>query len=133
MAKVLLAPGLMVHINRSVAEGVRLEELEITDKDLTDALRAQYASGPVKIWGLKPSQEHLWNKVELGDILLSYNSKRFIYSSVVCFKYTSQPSQASVRVAESIAQRVWGLDVQGNTWPYLLFLKDVRQIDIPLD
>jgi len=133
MGKVLLAPGLMVHINRSVADGVRLEELEISDKDLADALRAQYVSGPVKVWGLKSSQEHLWNKVELGDILLSYNSKRFIYSSVVCLKYPSQPSQASVRVAESIAQRVWGRDIQGNTWPYLLFLKDIRQVDISLD
>jgi len=133
MGKVLLAPGLMVHIDRSVASGVRIEELGIVDRELADKLHMQYGSSAVKVWGLKSSQEHLWNKVELGDLLLCYNNKRFVYSAVVCLKYPFLASPISMREAESIAQKVWGHDVQGNTWPNLLFLKDIRRVDIPLD
>jgi len=132
MGKVLLAPGLMVHINRSIADGVRLGELDVADKELAGALRTQYASGPLRAWGLRVSQERLWKDIEAGDILLSYNSKRFIYSSAVCLKYPFRGDPAFVRVAESIAHRIWGRDVQGKTWPYLLFLNDLKQVDIPL-
>jgi len=50
----------------------------------------------------------------------------------VCLKYPFRGDPAFVRVAESIAHRIWGRDVQGKTWPYLLFLNDLKQVDIPL-
>ena len=50
----------------------------------------------------------------------------------MCFKYPFAEEPKQVEVGSYLAESVWGKDVDGRTWPYLLFLEDVREIDISL-
>ena len=52
----------------------------------------------------------------------------FIYISRVAFKYPFTPNETEqLNIANFVAEKVWGKDVDGRTWPYLIFLKDVKK------
>jgi len=52
----------------------------------------------------------------------------------VAFKYPFTPNETEqLNIANFVAEKVWGKDVDGRTWPYLIFLKDVKKIDLPLE
>ncbi|MEM2550205.1 MAG: hypothetical protein QW689_07315 [Nitrososphaerota archaeon] len=130
--KVFLAPGFFKNIKRSVADGVNVDELDIRDPLLKEKILKFYGAGPVKLWALKESLHGRWASLDEGDYVLFYHAGKFIYASRVFFKYpfTDEPSQ--VEVGSYLAESVWGRDVDGKTWPYLFFLKDVKEIDLPL-
>lgn len=50
----------------------------------------------------------------------------------VSFKYPFTEKAEQEEAGSRLAEIVWGRDVDGRTWPYLFFLEDVREIDIPL-
>ena len=133
MVKVFLAPGFLKHIKRSVIDGVRLQELDLQDRTLLDSIRAEYGSSPIKLWAVKETLVGYWERCEPGDLLLFYNGGIFRYSGEVAFRYPTTADPAQLQVSSRLAETVWGRDVDGRTWPYLIFLKNVREISLPLE
>ncbi|MEM2261159.1 MAG: hypothetical protein QXK24_01780, partial [Ignisphaera sp.] len=66
------------------------------------------------------------------DYILFYHAGKFIYAARVSFKYPFTEESKQVEAGSYLAESIWGRDVDGKTWPYLLFLEDVREIDLPL-
>ena len=133
MVKVFLAPGFLKHIKRSVIDGVRLQELDLQDRTLLDSIRAEYGSSPIKLWAVKETLVGYWERCEPGDLLLFYNGGIFRYSGEVAFRYPTVADPPQLQVSSRLAETVWGRDVDGRTWPYLIFLKNVREISLPLE
>jgi len=133
MPNVFLAPGIFKNIKRSIADGVSVKELEVTDQALREEMKRQYGEGIVKLWAVKDSLKNRWANIKSEDYLLFYHSRKFIYVGQVAFKYPFSDKKSQLECSSKISEIVWGKDVDGKTWPYLIFLKNVREIDIPLD
>jgi len=131
-AKVFLAPGLFKNIKRSVIEGVNINELDIRDPSLEEKIKKAYGNNPIKLWALKESLYSRWVSINEDDYILFYNAGKFIYVGKVYFKYPFAESSQQVSFGNSLAESIWGKDVDGKTWPFLLFLKEVKEIDLPL-
>jgi hypothetical protein len=130
--KVFLAPGFFKNIKRSIAEGVSTDELDVRDPSLREKIVESYGSGSVKLWALKETLRGRWVSIDKGDYVLFYHGGKFIYMGKVLFKYPFAEKPRQVEVGSCLAESVWGRDVDGRTWPYLFFLEEVREIDLPL-
>jgi hypothetical protein len=85
------------------------------------------------LWAVKETLVGYWERCEPGDLLLFYNGGIFRYSGEVAFRYPTTADPAQLQVSSRLAETVWGRDVDGRTWPYLIFLKNVREISLPLE
>lgn len=135
MANVFLVPGFLKNIRRSVLEGVQKSELDLeSDPSLADIITREYGTFPVKLWAVKETKKlvSLWKKCANGDLFLFYHGGKFLYVGEVLFKYPFVESRSQVDVGAKLAEKVWSKDVDGKTWPYLVFLTNVREIDFPL-
>ncbi|MEM2930974.1 MAG: hypothetical protein QW797_08990 [Thermoproteota archaeon] len=130
--KVFLAPGFFKNIKRSIADGVSVNELDVRDSSLRDKIIESYGSGLVKLWALKETLRSRWTSIDKGDYVLFYHDRKFIYMGRVLFKYPFVDEPRQVEAGSYLAESVWGKDVDGRTWPYLFFLEDVKEIDLPL-
>ncbi|MBS7658072.1 MAG: hypothetical protein QXL69_00860 [Candidatus Bathyarchaeia archaeon] len=130
--KVFFAPGLFKNIKRSIADGVSVNELDVRDPLLKEKILKFYGASPIKLWALKESLRSRWASIDEGDYVLFYHAGKFIYAGKVSFKYPFVESPKQVEAGDHLAESVWGKGVDGKTWPYLFFLKDVREIDVPL-
>jgi len=122
---VFLVPGLLKHLKRSVTEGVRLQEMGL--KTLPAGPREYRGTRPIKLWPVKETLMGYWRKCVPGDFSSSTTGGgsciRRRSPSPTPLRTSTSNSQAS-RVAEDFR----GRDVDGRTWPYLIFLKNVREI-----
>jgi predicted RNA-binding protein len=81
---------------------------------------------------LKESLYSRWVSIGDGDYVLFYHAGKIVYASKVFFKYPFVIGPEQVKVGNYLAESIWGKDVDGKTWPYLFFLRDVIGIDLPL-
>ncbi len=130
--KVFLASGFFKNIKRSVMDGVKADELEVRDHLLKEKILKYYGDGPIKLWALKEPLHDRWASIDEEDYVLFYHAGKFIYVGRVSFKYPFAEENKQIKAGGYLAESVWGRDVNGETWPLLFFLKDVREIDLPL-
>jgi len=129
---VFLVPGSPENIERSIIDGVELNEMDIRDPSLKEKLAEHYGNEKIKLWALKESIQNRWALIEKGDYVLFYCRGRFTHVAKVSFKYPFKDEPDQVNNGRYLAESVWGRDVDGSTWPYLFFLEDVREINLPL-
>jgi hypothetical protein len=83
-------------------------------------LERVYGSSLVPVWGVKPggSRVHVpkWQRIQAGDIALFASESRIVASASVSHK-THSPQ---------LAQELWDVDEDGDTWEYLYFLDELR-------
>lgn len=84
------------------------------------ALKEYYPEGKLMVWGIKSSSQTKWEKVNEGDVSLFSANKSIFASAVVGYKLHNK----------SLAQYLWGLDTDGNSWEYMYFLSDLYKINI---
>ncbi|MEM5867596.1 MAG: hypothetical protein QXG39_06720 [Candidatus Aenigmatarchaeota archaeon] len=134
MVRVFLAPGLLAHIRKSIIEGVQHEELAVKNSSLKELIQHHYASGRVTLWGIKDALRGLWERARPEDYLLFYHAGGFPYAGKISFLYPFKETAEQVEEAAKIAEKVWGKDPRdGKTWSYLIFVNDVREVNIPLE
>lgn len=129
---IFLAPSLFWNLKRSVMSGVSINELDIRDSSLRKEIATRYRAGVIKIWALKEELHNRWASINEGDYVLFYHRGKLIYAGKVSFKYPFVVQPEQVEVGKRLAETIWGRDTDGKTWPYLFFLEDVREIDLPL-
>ncbi len=82
------------------------------------------------MWALRKTKAlKYWRIAEEGDFIFFYCEKTFIYAGRVAFKYPFREYSDEIEIGEYIVKIVWGDDVEGS---YLIFLKNVREINLPL-
>jgi len=133
MARIILAPGFPEYIRKSVVEGIPLKEFTTKDSSLNESVQRFYASsGRVTLWGLKALK--LWKETKSGDYVLFYRAGKFPYVGKVLFLYPRDDTEEQLEEATKIAEKVWGRNSRdGKTWPYLIFLHDIREVNLPLE
>ncbi|MCK9209056.1 MAG: HNH endonuclease [Salinivirgaceae bacterium] len=76
----------------------------------------------ISIWGNKESLMSRWEKMQPGDFVLFYAKGIFYYSArVVLTKYSVE-----------LGTKLWPLDENGNPWPCLFFVDDLKEVNIPI-
>ena len=128
---IFLAPGWKRdNIEDGVLRGLNIKDTEIKDKLLKKRLSEEYGEENARIWALrKTGALKYWEMVEKGDFILFYCDKIFIYVGRVTFKYPFRESPDEIEIGEYIVKKVWGNNSEGS---YLIFLKNVRDINLPL-
>jgi predicted RNA-binding protein len=134
LTNIILAPGLSAHIRKSIVEGVFLENLAVKDHSLNELIQRYYSSGKVTLWGFKEALKGLWKRLKPEDYMLFYQSGKFTHAGKIAFLYPFKDVSEQFEEAARIAEKVWGKDPKdGKTWPYLIFIHDIREMEIPLE
>lgn len=80
---------------------------------------------PVAVWGAR--QESSWSRMEAGDIVLFYTGDhRYEYAATVVGTGRSRERARELWSAEGSP----GTDDGTGEWEYLIYLRDVREVDI---
>ena len=128
MSNIILQPSsnkdAREHYVDTIANPVKLEFIRdyIDFKDF-NKLKEIYPSGNCKIWGVTPSKINFnkWKRIKTGDITL-FSKKGKIYSSATTtYKLHSK----------DLAVNLWNYNNKGQTWEYIYFIDEVKNLDIP--
>jgi hypothetical protein len=95
-----------------------------------DILRKLQSDGikTVKAWGLSYNNDlpgggrnsKTWEKLNVGDKVIFYGSKKLFSHGVVLSKFKNRP----------LAEMWWGRDSKGNTWDLIFLIKDLVETDV---
>jgi len=132
---IFIAPGSKEHINKSVIPF----EVEKTKKlvsiqglipiygimdTLTDEERQRleeiYPDKKIAMWGTRPGLRRVWESVKEGDIVIFYSENYYICTAEVAFK----------TINKKLAQKIWGKYKTGETWEYIFFVKNIRELNM---
>ena len=84
-----------------------------------------YGSKPIHVWGVVPGNNDInigkWGKIKPGDVTLFAGNNKIFASAVVTLKSHNK----------ELALELWGTDNQGETWEYIYFLDEVKELNIP--
>lgn len=114
------------HYRDTVAQPVPLDRIaRHVDQAVADRLREVFPTGSAAVWGVTPGGRSVnavkWERISEGDVAVFLQDKRATTYGLVAVKARSA----------SLGGDLWGRDEDGETWEYVYFLKDVKQIDIP--
>ncbi|MDZ5782091.1 HNH endonuclease [Marinococcus luteus] len=117
------------HLNTTIHQKFNIGKFKDTiyekDPEVYNALDRQGVSEWVYMWGATPGRMNIprWEKLQLGDWMLVYSQKVFLYAGQVVAKLHSR----------EIAEEVWGANANNETWEYIFFLSDLQRIDVPVE
>jgi len=107
-----------------------LKEISIDQyKDLMDrkdyeTLKRIYPDGIAKLRGITPgkndSNVSKWKSIEPGDVVLFYRKGIYQISAVTTYTLRNQ----------DLALEIWGIDNRQQTWEYMYFLAEVKNINL---
>lgn len=126
--KILLQPSsgkkAMEHFDDTIENGVPLSVLKERLSQEEYSMLEQLKKDKIKTWGFVPSKDGArkeWEKIEKGDWSLFYANRKFFYLSKVYLKIHNK----------ELAKYLWGLDDNRNTWEFIYFIEEGKQIEIP--
>jgi hypothetical protein len=77
----------------------------------------------ITVWGCQESMRSRWKNMEPDHFVLFYDSGSFTYSARVLF----------IKHSEDLGRKLWPADKKtGNIWPCLFFVKNLKEISIPI-
>ncbi len=76
----------------------------------------------IAIWGNKESLKSRWLKMKTGDFILFYAKGSFRYSARVVL----------TKLSNELGKKLWPEDDDGEPWPCLFFIDNLREINIPI-
>lgn len=105
------------NFRRSVHDGVQLADLPVDVRSLASSYAVD---GRVRMWGSRANKDSVWEQVRVGDRLLFYTGGRFAATARVVGRKRDR----------QLADAVW--PPEPDSWHNVLFLRDVRTIDLPV-
>ena len=127
--KVLLQPSsgkeATKHFIDTIETGVLLTSLKgRIDNESYNKLK-QLNQKYVKVWGLVPDKKtgsrSEWEILRKDDLVLFYAKKKFFYIARVLLKIRNR----------ELAEEWWTTDETGQTWEFIYFIKEGKQIEVP--
>jgi hypothetical protein len=121
MPRVILQPAggkeAKAHFAETVAQPVSLVRLapHLTSLEVAH-LASFYGKAGARVWGVTPGlgerNKRKWEKVTEGDaVLFCGDGKSFAYSFVTLLAHN-----------RTLAEELWGVDQEGETWEYVYFV-----------
>ena len=86
-------------------------------------LNAAFPSGAAAMWGVTPSRETQWEKLEPGDITLFSRDNHFFGVGTMVLRFHN----------EQLARALWDEDADGRTWEFMYALDEIRTLQIPYE
>ena len=112
------------HYLNTLQNGFKLSYIKnFVDANTYQKLDNQYGNRRIYAWGSLPGERNkiTWNQMEINDKVLIYRYKQYEYSANVIFKI----------VSSKLAERLWGKTSDGQTWKYMYFLGNLKNISYP--
>lgn len=113
------------HYIDTIQNKVRLESIkEYLNENEYKELKLLYPNEMLMIWGVTPTNESKWDKLEEGrSVSLFYKNKKFFSQALITKKLHN----------EKLAKHLWDVDEKGNTWEYIYFLDKVSPLDLDIE
>jgi hypothetical protein len=90
-------------------------------------LKEIHPSGFAAMWGVVPGTNEVnrkkWERMSEGNLVLFSSDNKIHTSAIVSAKFTSR----------KLAEKLWGLDKDSETWQYMYTLDEVKSLDIPYE
>lgn len=112
------------HYLNTLQNGFKLSYIKnFVDSNTYQKLCYQYGHRRIYVWGSLPGKRNkaTWNQMKIGDKVLIYRYKRYEYSANAIFKL----------ISSKLAERLWSKTLDGQTWKYIYFLDDLKNISSP--
>lgn len=132
MRKIVLQPVASKMAQSNYAATIEKPILLETIKDYVDSVTynrilKQYNDGIIYVWGVRNGKNNRikkeWEKIAQGDIVL-FSRKRFIFSSgMITLTFANR----------ELAQKLWGIDENGDTWENIYFVNEIKNMRIPYE
>ena len=91
------------------------------EPELLSALQELSPDGTIRIWGAKAEREHQFVKMPARNSIVLFRRGKYIFAHGAIVETT---------VNEALAEKLWGRDTDGETWPLIFFLKRLVLIRI---
>lgn len=114
------------HYQDTIKRKRSLSEIQdFLSEDKEAELNRFYHGKDFAIWGATPGSGNVstWTRMEKGDYVIFYQQGKFILIGEVASKLHNK----------EIAKYFWGTDRSGETWEYVYFIINEREINIPLE
>lgn len=96
----------------------------LMDRKDYETLKRIYPDGIAKLRGITPgkndSNVSKWKSIEPGDVVLFYRKGIYQISAVTTYTLRNQ----------DLALEIWGIDNRQQTWEYMYFLAEVKNINL---
>ncbi|UEG48631.1 hypothetical protein LK994_08275 [Ferruginibacter lapsinanis] len=128
MSKIILQPSgnrdAREHYLDTIETPVPLTRIQphITAEEFQN-LSQIYPTGLCYVWGVTPGGNNItkWDRIQRGDVTLFSKEGAIYASGVTTFKLHSR----------NLASTLWGYNNNGETWEYVYFLEEIRNLNIP--
>lgn len=133
---VFIAPVSNEQINKDVisSDAVKVAEkflsiqglipIETIVHSLTEEERRRlediFPNKKVRIWGTRSTLRNIWESLDEGDYVVFYSANYYAFAAEAVYK----------TVNEKLARKVWGEYKTGETWNYVFFVKNVRELNM---
>lgn len=84
------------------------------DPSLLESLHRIAPDGRIRIWGAKLERSHQWVKMSPRESFVLFRRSRRVFAHAVIAETTYN---------EPLALSLWGRDTNGESWPFIFFLK----------
>lgn len=81
----------------------------------------------LRVWGVKEWFWSTWFMMNPGDFVLFYERRNFCYSAQVII---TKPKATKTEESQQLAKRLWP---DGEKWPFLFFVDNLKRINLSLD
>lgn len=129
MGKVVLQPTANElayrHYEKTILHSISMSEIQkYVDLETCQKLKQQYPDGFVHLWGIVGKEgspnRRKWKQMKKGDIVLFSKNRRIFSSAVVTLTLHNK----------ELAESLWGVDENGNTWENIYFVEDIQRMEI---
>ncbi|MGV9855651.1 P-loop NTPase fold protein [Streptomyces sp. NPDC003442] len=102
------------------------EHADLLDPSTLNALRQLFPGGSVPMWGVTPGKSSAnlpeIRKMSPGDWVFFSGDKRLYLGGTIALAWRNR----------TLAERLWSVDANGQTWEYMYALADARDFDISI-
>jgi hypothetical protein len=113
-----------LNYQKTIENKVSLDRIREFVDEATATHLAQEGEEGFSVWGFLPGEGDRntvrWNKIESGSVALFGGAGQVKSAGRVVWKAQ----------APQLAEALWGRDDSGQTWEYIIFLKEIEKLDI---
>jgi|Deesub1362B_J571_1020462.scaffolds.fasta_scaffold00003_644 hypothetical protein len=120
---------------KTVANGVNKEGLNVSDDKLLEQIKEKYKEGKVFLWGFSKNHSETWKEMKKDDILLFYHNNKIVGFARIAFKYPfTYEDDYQLNEAIKVSNTSWGQSHRKDkSRELLVFLDKTKEIDVSIE
>ena len=114
------------HYEATIKKSVSINTIaSVVSDEILEEIKALSSNNRIAAWGVTPGNKDVnrnkWEKIQSGDITLFSSKGRIFSSGVVSYKIHNK----------DLALKLWGTNKTGETWEYMYFIDELKNVNIP--